>query len=298
MAFASSIKHDEHAKGAKEISGIQIVDDATIRFAMVNPAPRFPYELTSAYILPRHVFQNVQPANLKTVDWWGGKAIGTGPYKFSKHVRGQYMELVANADYWSGAPKIDRLINRYFADQAAAELALERGEIQFTYIETDSAARMGKDKRFQVFSGPSGVANYLIFNHRNPIFADKRVRQAFLYAIDREAIVRQVFKGGATVIPCVATYQAMWPSPKDAVDYSYSPEKARKLLAEAKWDPNYKFEVWTYYSAQAQKDALQAVQAYLADVGVQMVPRFMDTPAYNAQFYSGKGWDVSPRSRL
>lgn len=295
--IASYLKgYEEYANGeASGLSGIEVLDDYTIRFEMVSPTPRFPSTLSGCYILPKHVFKDVKPEDLKTTDWWGTKAVGTGPYKVSKHVHGQYMEAVANPDYWRGAPKIDRLINRYFADQSAAELALERGEIDFTFIETDSAVRLSKDDRFTVFSGPSGVTNYLIFNHRNPIFADKRVRQAFLYAIDRETIVKQVFKGGATVVPCLAPYPALWPSEEDAIDYSYNPEKAKELLAEANWDPNYKFEVWTYYDSQVHKDVLQAIQAYLANVGVQMIPRFMDVPAYNSQFYTGKGWDVSYR---
>lgn len=297
VGFASDlVGYDKFAANeTKNISGIKVVDNYTIRFQTTKSSPRFPYQLCSAYILPEHVFRDVAPSQLKTTDWWGKKAIGTGPFKFSKHVSGQYMELVANSDYWAGKPKIDRLINRYFADPAAAVLALERGDIDFTYIEGDAAARLSTDKRFQVYSGPSGVTNYLIFNHRNPIFRDKRVREAFYYAIDRKAIVDQVFQGGAYVVPCLAPYPSMWPSESSINKYEYNPEKARKLLAEAGWDSKYTFEVWTYYSAQMQKDALQAIQAYLADVGVRMVPRFMDVPAYNAQFYSGKGWDVSYR---
>lgn len=294
-ALTDLVGYSEFVAGkAEEIKGIKIIDEATIRFEMDNPSPRFPYHMLTLLILPKHVFADVSPSQLKTADWWGEKAIGTGPFKFVNHVPGQYIELAANPYYWNGKPKIDKLINRYFADPSSSVIALQRGEIQFAPVELDDATYLAK-AGFRVISGPSGTTNYIIFNHRNPIFQDKRVRQAFHYAIDRQSIVEQIFKGGATVVPCISPHEALWPNESKRNEYEYNPTKARELLAEAGWDPEYEFEVWTYYTSQDQKDALQAIQAYLSDVGIKVVPRLMDVPAYNAQFYTGIGWDMSYR---
>lgn len=278
---------------ADEISGVKVIDDLTVQFELTQPDARFPYQMVQAYILPKHALEDLNPADMQTTDWWWTNPIGTGPFKFSSYEKDQFMELVPNPDYWNGKPKLEKLINRYFADETSAVLALESGDIDFTYVSGDVALRLQDDPKYQVFSGPSFVTNYLIFNHRNPAFQDKRVRQAFLYAIDREAITQEVLKGTAMVVPCIAPDPNMWP--EEYNKYPYDPAKAKQLLDEGGWDYNFEFEAWTYYTSQFHKDALQAIQAYLADVGVKMTPRFMDVPAYNAEFYTGKGWDVSYR---
>ena len=78
-------------------------------------------------------------------DWWFTNPVGTGPFKFSAYERDQYMELVPNEAYWDGTPKLDKLINRYFADETAAVLALQAGDIDFTYVSSDVAKSMEGD---------------------------------------------------------------------------------------------------------------------------------------------------------
>ena len=156
-------------------------------------------------------------------------------------VRDQFWAVVPNPNYWNGAPKLDRLINRYFEDETAATLALEAGEIQFTYVSGDVALRLAENDNYVIYQGPSGVTNYLIFNMREERFQDVRVRQAVLYAIDREAIAEIVLGGTATVVPCLAAYPAMWP--EEYNDYAYNPDLARQLLEEAGWSQDEPIEI-------------------------------------------------------
>jgi peptide/nickel transport system substrate-binding protein len=277
-----------------EISGIQVVDDYTIQLELAEADPRAPFQLTGAYILPQHALADLDPVNLQTTNWWWTNPVGTGPFKFSAHERDQFTELVPNSEYWNGEPKLARLINRYFADETAAVLALESGDIDFTYISGDVALQLQETADHQIYSGPSFVTNYIIYNFRNPTLEDVRVRQALLYAIDREAIAQQVLKGTAQVVPCLSPDPSLWPPSEEINNYAYDPEMARQLLADAGVS-SLQTEAWTYYSSQFHKDALQAIQAYLSEVGISITPRFMDVPAYNAEFYSGEGWDISYR---
>src|SRR3546814_7805014 len=105
--------------------------------------------------LPEHAWASIAPESIATSTWWSTTPIGTGPFKFTKYVTDQYVELAADEDYRRGAPKVDRLINRYFENPAAAVAALRAGEIQFTYVEPEDAATFAGNDGFPVIEGAS-----------------------------------------------------------------------------------------------------------------------------------------------
>jgi peptide/nickel transport system substrate-binding protein len=207
------------------------------------------------------------------------------------------MELVPNEDYWDGKPKLDKLVNRYFADETAAVLALESGDIDFTYVSADVAARFEGNENYQIFSGPSFVVNMFNFNYQRDIWKDIRVRKAIMYGIDRASIIQDVFNGTAVACPCNDPYPAFWP--EDADYYEYNPEKARQLLAEAAADgislEGKEFEIPTYYTSQLAKDILTVMQANLADIGVNAIPLFIDVPSWRVKVNKEADFDLNYR---
>ncbi|MCC6616642.1 MAG: ABC transporter substrate-binding protein [Anaerolineae bacterium] len=280
---------------AENVASVTAIDDLTVEIALTEPNPRLPFFTIFLWVLPEHALSDMNPADYQNTDWFFTNPIGTGPFMHDEYVADQFWALVPNPNYWDGAPKLDRLINRYFEDETSAILALESGEIQFTYASGDVALRLGEDENFDLYQGPSGVTNYFIFNYRDPIFQDVRVRQAFLYAIDRQAIAETVLQGTAQVVPCLAGFPSMWPDASELNDYAYNPDMARQLLDEAGWDYSRNVEIATYYNNQFHNDAMAAQQAFLADVGVQVTPLPQDVPTYNSYFYTGEGWDISYR---
>jgi len=104
--------------------------------------------------------------------------------------------------------------------------------------------------------------------------ADARVRQAIKYAIDMKTVVDTLMSGKAVVANSL-TPNGEWKLPGLA-EYAYNPEKARQLLKEAKWDPNYVLDVVYYYGDQMTVDFMTAVQSYLADVGMKMTFRKLE----------------------
>jgi len=279
---------------ADSVASIVAVDDYTVEITLNAPNPRLPYFMVFAWALPEHALNSINRADYANLDWFYTSPIGTGPFMHDEYVADQFWALVPNPTYWRGAPKLDRLINRYFEDETSALLALESGEINFTYVGGDVVTRLEESGNYQIYSGPSGVTNYFIFNMRNPMFQDIRVRQAFLYAIDRQAIAEVVLKGTATVVPCIAPFPSMWPDASELNDYAYNPELSRQLLAEAGYSMD-ELEIVTYYNNQFHMDAMAAQQAFLSDAGVNSVPLAQDVPTYNSYFYTGEGWDVSYR---
>ncbi|MBN1966131.1 MAG: ABC transporter substrate-binding protein [Anaerolineae bacterium] len=280
---------------ADHIEGIVVVDDLTIEFHLVAPKAQLPFSMVMAWVLPEHALADLDPAEYQTTDWFYTNPIGTGPFMHDEFEPDQFWALVPNPNYWDGAPLLDRLINRYFEDETAAILALQNGDIHFTYASSDVALSLQGDPNFVIHSGSSGVTNYLIFNLRNPAFQDVRVRQAFLYAIDRQAIADTIRQGTVQLVPCISALSGMWPPAEELNAYEYDPEVARQLLADAGWDSSVNYDIHTYYTSQTDQDTLAAFQAYLADVGVQVTPLTVDVPTYNSYFYSGEGWDISYR---
>ena len=280
---------------ADSIEGIKVIDDTTIEFHLVEGDARFFDTVRWFYILPEHAI-DFASADLQSTDWWFTKAIGTGPFKLSAYEKDQFMELVPNEYYWDGAPKLDKLINRYFADEGAAVLALESGDIDFTYVGADVAATFEGNSDYQIFSGPSFVTNLYNFNFKREAWQDKRVRQAFMYGIDRQSILNDVFNGTAVATPCNDPYPVFWP--EDANYYEYNPAKARELLAEAAADGidlSASYEIPTYYTGQLPKDILTVMQANLADIGIDATPLFIDVPSWRVKVDDNADFDFTYR---
>jgi peptide/nickel transport system substrate-binding protein len=252
--------------------------------------------LTQLMMLPQHALKDIPSDALAKHEWWSKSPIGTGPYKFSRYVTDQYVELAANPDYRGGKPVTDRIINRYFANTAAAVAALRSGEIAFSYVEADDVATFQGNDAFKVIEGNSFVVNYLGFNQEVPLWKDVRVRQAVMHAINRDAIVQSLYKGAAEIANCGYVADHLLPSGIDS--YAYDPEKAKQLLAEAGWDQingSKPIPLLTYYNTPLASNVLAAVQAMLAQVGINVVPRAVDTPTYNATIYAqSPDWSQFP----
>ncbi len=196
--------------------------------------------------------------------------IGPGPYKFARLVRGDRMDLEAFDQYWAGKPKIRRIAVRYIPDITARVAALEAGDVQVIHDFTPQDAQRIRRNPALVFIDPPS-AGFIRFNMntQRPPFNDVRVRRAVAYAIDRDAIVREIFQGLAkeahSLVPANATGYV------DTYDiYRYSPGAARRLLGEA-GVPNLAF-TFAYGAGRylMDKEVVEAVQAQLAKVGVTM----------------------------
>src|SRR5690606_8059416 len=161
---------------------------------------------------------------------------------------------------------------------AAAVAALRAGEISFSYVEADDAASFKGNEAYRVIDGNSFVVNYLGFNQEAPLWKDLKVRQAVMYAINRDAIVQSLYGGAAKVANCGYVADRLQPAGLDP--YAYDPEKAKQLLAEAGWDKlngDKPITVLTYYNTPQATNVLAAIQAMLAQVGINIVPRAVDT---------------------
>jgi peptide/nickel transport system substrate-binding protein len=168
------------------------------------------------------------------------KALYNGPYVVSEVVAGSHVVLTRNPQWWGKPPAFSRIIVRAIDNTAALEANLLSGAIDMIAgeigLNVDQAvaleARHGE--RFRVLYKPGLVYEHVDVNLENPMLADRRVRQALLYALDREAIVGQIFAGRQPVADSnVSPLDRMYAG--DVRRYHYDPNAAAKLLDEAGW---------------------------------------------------------------
>lgn len=284
----------EYGEGtADSISGVEVIDERTIQLTTPEPNAGFLDLMTRIFILPEHSLGQIPRDQILESDWWTTNPIGTGPFKFVQYQPDQSIELERFDDYWRGAPRLDRLINRYFLEAGTSIIALEAGEIDFTYITADEAIRLEDTPNVTVIPGPSQVINFLNLNpNQVEAFQDEHVRQAIAYAIDRDAIIEGLWQGAAEPTYCLFNNPNFVPD--DLNTYDYDPDMARELLAEAGWDPSTvgEFEAITYYTDQLSSDILVAIQQYLADVGINIVPRNVDVPTFVNEYYEANTFQI------
>jgi len=289
-------------KGAKDfidgkatsIAGLEVADPVTIKITTEAPNAALADTLAETYILQKASLGQVPRDQVGKSDYWTTKPIGTGPFKFTKYQAGQYMELERFDDYFRGKPLLDKLIRRELKDPATALLAFDNGEIDFTYLTADEVERESQNTNAIVIPGPSQVDNAIIMNpSKNPAFGNPKFRQAILYAINRQSIIDNLYKGTATAVSCLYGNPKFIPS--DINTYEYDPEKAKELLKEAHIDPASLGEIVmdTYYNDQLSLDVMTAIQQDLDAVGITIKIQQMDLPSWSKRYYDDGASEMS-----
>jgi peptide/nickel transport system substrate-binding protein len=264
------------------IASVETPDEKTVILKLSKPTAGLLDLLSKVMMLPQHALAGIAPDTLAKNTWWSTTPIGTGPFKFGRYVTDQYVELSANNDYRGGKPAVGKIINRYFGNTAAAVAALRAGEIDFSYVDADDVPTLSDAGTFRVIEGNSYVVNYLGFNQEVPLWKDLRIRQAVMYAIDRDGIIQSLYKGAAKPANCGYVTDRL--VAQGIEPFAYNPDKAKQLLQDAGWDKingDKPITVLTYYNTPLATNVLAAIQAMLAQVGINIVPRAVDTPTYN-----------------
>ena len=206
----------------------KVVDASTVDVETASADPILPLRMYFAALpAPKHAKENPEELSIRP--------IGTGPYKLVEYVKAQYVKMTANEDYWGGAPKIKDVVMTWRTEAAVRAAMVRTGEADFA--RKLSAEDCGKLP--QCASLPSVETLHLrvdvspLAEGAPQMLADKRVRQAMSYAIDRKAISDRILSGAATPAshmfsPLVNGYNSTL-KPR-ALDI----EQAKKLVAEAK----------------------------------------------------------------
>lgn len=214
----------------EQIESVQVIDKYTVKVTLKKPFPPL-LEKLSVGMIPKHLLEG---KDINTADF-NSNPVGTGPFKFQEWKEGSAFTVIANDSYYGGRPKLDKVIFKFLPDPNVRLVQLETGEIDLAFLEPDQLARTEKMEHVKLYQVPTADYRVMMYNMREPLWQDVRVRQALNYAVNRELIVDGVLlgKGKAAYGPL----QLNWANNPDVKKYNYNLDKAKSLLAEAGWTP-------------------------------------------------------------
>jgi peptide/nickel transport system substrate-binding protein len=268
------------------VAGVEVVNPSTVQIRLKSPLTPF------LQYLAHHSLYVYSPEALKK---WGKdmvkNPVGTGPFKLETWEPGVRVVLARNDHYWGGAPKVRQAIYVPIIEAQARLSAIKTGEIDLTMdVPPDSLDDLRKDPNIVVAETNSSAVWYVVLNTRHAVLKDRRVRQALNYAVNKEAIIRDILKG--TAIVAVSPLSPVYgPYAEPGVQrYPYDPEKAKALLREAGYANGFDVTFFVPESGSGMQSPVEmgtVIQANLAAVGVRAKIQTMEWGAYLKKYLDG-----------
>lgn len=278
------------------LAGIDTPDPRTVVFRLTAPyAPLLQQlDVTEAPILPAHVFAEADPttspANLAP--------IGSGPFRFVRHLRDEFVELERNPDYFKpGLPHIDRLLFRILPDARTALLAYRAGEVDMLRSLGGADARaLASDDTTVIAALPSGPGGgncvmTLVFNLDRPALQPPALRAAIAMATDRQRMVDDILFGHGRVAAAPISSGIPWAHAAGVLDpYPHDPTAAAALLAEADLPDTLRLDIVHFPQFQRYADALRQD---LAPLGITLASRPLDRVATVEAIFMARDFDTA-----
>ena len=251
---------------AAEVSGIEVLDERTVRITLEAPYAMFLYHLAMP---AAHIVSEAVTSQLADGEDLSGNPVGTGPFMLADRLRDSSLTLRAFDDYFAGRPKIDGVNYRIITDPLIAWNEYLAGNLDVTGIPSALFLDVVNDPQYadQITATPQLAVFYFALNQRIPELQDVRVRRAIAMAVDRQAIVDGPYNGtdqlaNAPIPPGLAGYD-------DTIEaIPYDPEGARALLAEAGYPDGFTLDIWST-RAEVTVAVSELIQFFLSEVGIQ-----------------------------
>ncbi len=267
-------------EGAESIAGVQVIDEKTVQFTSKYPMALTTFENTYAryiHTLPKKVLEQLSEEELLTSDWFNKPDVVSGPFFVTDFDNDHYISYEANADYWKGAPKIDKL-NIRIVDASQVYAGLQSGEIDITH-HTMTAIPQEDYESIEALENVEAVYGSPITNQSAFIqtanITDARVRQALVYAIDRQKLVDELLKGHGEVVDGFLSSASPF-FDEGITPISYDPEKAKELLAQAGWDGSQTLRFYVNSGDNTFVNGAQVLVAQWAAVGINVEVQTVD----------------------
>ncbi|MFC0335788.1 ABC transporter substrate-binding protein [Paenibacillus sepulcri] len=279
-------------EGQEKLSSVKVIDDKHLEIKTASPVdPNLIYErFSDVLIVPKHVLENVDPAQLNQNPFWRNPNVTSGAYKFVKYENKAYVELAANADYYRGAPKIEKV---FIKIMPAANIVaqLQSGELDMNAAQGTGNIPAAEWKTVKTFANlktsEEQTRRYNSIEINTERFPDKKVRQALAYAIDRQMIVDQLMPEAGELQD--GPYANSHPyHDKNVKSYGYDPEKAKQLLAEAGFDMKKQIELIVPTGDRTREMAGNIIQQNLQAIGLKVKQTNYDFPTTVSYLIKGE----------
>ncbi|SDU59492.1 ABC transporter substrate-binding protein [Jiangella alkaliphila] len=287
---------------ADTVSGFTAPDEHTFQIQLTKPNVGIVGLTQNIWIVPQHVLADVPLDEMDTTEFFTqSPTVGLGPYTFVEYQTDQYIHLVKNPAFREGEVDIDEIFLRpVTSDVATAQLGT--GEMDLAQIAPPDLETVEALDGIEVGSGPGAGYIRTSVNEKKPYLQDVRLRQAMMYAIDRQGLIDEAMAGEAQRVNGSFMNEAL---PDDLEAYDYDPDRARELLAEMGWDPEQVVEL-SWIPGQRDRDtAATIVEAQLNEVGIKLVLNqvqpgeltdMMNAQSYDMTLYGGGNYATEPFS--
>lgn len=215
----------------------EAVDDTTLVLHLKRPfAPLLTVVLAPQGfpILPKHLLASLPDFNHIA---FNAAPVGSGPYVVTKWAHGDRVSMRANPYYYAGKPKIEHIDVRFVPDPNTAMNLLRTKEVGGVFTDQDlgNYPLLQQIPGFRVERTPMNAVGSIIFNTRDPLTSDPRVRHALAMAIDVPSMMQKTYRGAVTTHAAGRGLFIWAHDAKAYPDIPYDPERARKLLDDAGW---------------------------------------------------------------
>lgn len=259
----------------------EAVDDYTLRCTL--PKPFAPFLLAMGMsILPKHILEK-EDINKAA---FNQHPVGTGPFIFEDWKQGDYIRVKANPSFWRGKPLLSEIIWRIMPDYTSRLVALETGEIYADGINPEDYERIKKLPKVDVYEFDDMFYGYVGYNLKKPLFADKKIRQALSYAIDKDKLVEALLKGHGSPAYCPMAPLG-WSYTAEVPSFRYDPAAAKKIFTAAGWKAGsdgvltkdgqkFSFVLFISKGSKIGLDAATLLQRYWKEAGVRADIQIVD----------------------
>jgi peptide/nickel transport system substrate-binding protein len=263
------------------VKAVEVVDPLTVEFVLKEPRASF------LAVLAAGAASIVSPTAVRKFGQdYAVQPVGTGPFRFVSWERGQRVVLEKHAGYWRLPVKLERVIYRPIVEDQARLTELLTGALDLIVgTPPDYVAQLESNPRVTLLKQVGAHVWYLGINNQKKPFDDRRVRQALNYAVNKEAIVRDVLKGTGS-LSAGPVLPKTWGADAGLKPYPYDPERARKLLAEAGYPGGFSTTLWVPESGSGMQSPVAmstVIQSNLKAVGVNVTLQTMEWGAYLAK---------------
>jgi oligopeptide transport system substrate-binding protein len=270
---------------ATSVRGLTAVDPSTVRIVLVEPQTLFISTLAigHAKIVPRDLVT-------QQGDAFGSAPVGTGPFRFERWERRKEIVLAANPEYFGGPPRLGRIVYRIFPDEGSGAMFEEfkRGRLEDSPVPMQDYPKILTATPLTHIKRPMFSVRFLGLNTRLKPLADPRVRQAFLYALDREAIVQEATRGRFLLARGILPPGTPGYNPRLS-GYVYNPGRARDLLAQAGYPEGRGLPPFTIWATVKLEPEHPRIVRALAAVGIQVEFKYQsDWPQFARSLNEGQ----------
>jgi peptide/nickel transport system substrate-binding protein len=266
------------------IASVDVVDAKTVRITLSDPDGGF---------ITNMAWGDAVIVAPESIEMAASAPVGTGPFKFSKWVQGDRIEITKNASYWGKPVALEKATFKFISDPTAAFAAVMAGDIDAFpgYPAPENLPQFDADPRFSVIVGSTEGETILSTNNKSEKLTDVRVRKAIAHAINRQAIIDGAMFGYGTPI---GTHFA--PHHPDYVDLTgqsnFDPERSKALLKEAGYANGLTLSLKLPPPSYARRGG-EIIASQLREVGIDIEIENLEWAQWLEQVFRGKDFDLS-----